>query len=340
MIKHIFYIVLICAVAPLVAQDEILVESKVDSNRIFIGDVITYTVTVDHDTSLNVQLPQLAENLGMFEIRDFMPHEPIEENGRITVRTDYEISTFTVGEYTIPELEIGYKQKSDSVYNFIKTEPITIFVESLNPDEAGDIRDIKMPKTPPRDWKAIIRLALLIALALAGLVFLFVYLKRRKDGRGVFEKAPEPPRPPHEIALEKLNSLVLTDLVTTGQVKQYISELSDIIREYIGGRFYVDALEMTTDQLLFELDKACVEQDCVSRLHTFLPPCDMVKFAKYIPPENEIEDLTHQAFDFVETTKLVYTEPQEAEVAETPNAPETEALPQAVKGETQEDDNV
>ena len=121
----------------------------VDRSEILIGDVVRYSVIVTRDSNIVVTLPPLAANLGQFEIRDYQVLDPVQTEGRWIEQTDYLVSTFDTGEFQIPSLQIFYRIGSDSTEYRLKTEPLTIQVKSLNPDEAGDIREIKPLLLPP-----------------------------------------------------------------------------------------------------------------------------------------------------------------------------------------------
>jgi len=324
-----FALWIVLSVAAVFSQSSgIFIESKVDRSTIHIGDVIRYSVIITHDPGVQLQTPSLAVNLGMFEIRDYKVQEPRKENGKIIEQTDYLVSTFDTGEFEIPSLQIGYTAGSDTTRKFLKTEPIKIVVQSLNPDQAGDIRDIKMPLVPPREYKNLILLITGIVLALAIAFLVFYYLKRRKEGKSFLPKRQKPPRPAHELALEALAQLAAGDLLSTGKVKEYYIQLSEIIRQYIEGRYFLDALEMTTTQLLEKMNQEQINADAIQMMREFLDACDLVKFAKYIPSGKETQIVTQLAFDFVQETKLVISEPtEESATSETSESEEKKAEP-------------
>ncbi|NOY60668.1 MAG: protein BatD, partial [Calditrichaeota bacterium] len=234
------------------AEGSITVDSQVDRSTILIGDVFRYSVIITHDPDVKIQSPSLGANLGQFEIRDYKVLEPVKTDSQIVEQTDYTLSTFDTGEFEIPPLKIDFTTAADSTVQSIKTKPIKITVQSLNPDQAGDIRDIKPPLEPAKQYGRIILLASIILAALLLALFIFYYIKRRKAGKSLIPRKEKPSRPAHEIALEALEKLVQSDLLAAGKVKEYYIELSDIIRQYIGNRFYIYAMEMTTSQLLDE----------------------------------------------------------------------------------------
>ncbi len=314
--KSIFAIILLLCQTVLWAQGSISIESKVDKSTIYIGDVIQYSVILTHDPDVKVYMPELATNLGMFELRDYKVLDPQEEDGKTVSQTDYLLSTFDTGEYEIPELQIGYSTESDSTVRFIKTEPIMITIQSLNPEIDSDIRDIKPMRVPPMSYRQYIIIGGIVLLVLAAVFAAWYFYRRYKQGKSILPVRQAPPRPAHEVALEALNALVAGNLLEEKQFKAYYIELSDIVRHYIRNRFYIDAPEMTTSQLLDEMERQQLDTEYRDMMDTFLNGCDLVKFAKYVPQELETKNSTDLAFDFVEKTKMIIEEPISEEATE------------------------
>ena len=165
------------------------------------------------------------------------------------------------------------------------------------------MKDIKPPVDFPANYFLLITIAVLILLA--GLLFLARFLlKRRRAGKSRVDL--EPPKPADQIALEALRTLQEKNLPGQGMIKQYYSELSDIIRCYIEGRFDIKAPEMTTEEFLVYLRESNIlSGQHKNLLREFLNLCDIVKFAKYGPTPSEIEDSFDEGRKLVEETKLV-----------------------------------
>ena len=126
------------------------------------------------------------------------------------------------------------------------------------------------------------------------------YLKKRKKP----EHLTTPLRPAHETALEALRKLRNKDYLRTGRVREYYFELSDIARHYVEDRFQLRAPEMTTEEFLSTLkDSRVLRSGQKTLLSDFLSHCDMVKFAKYQPDENESDASYESARRFIEETK-------------------------------------
>jgi hypothetical protein len=310
--KNIFLIlILLACVSGWAQEDPIMISSSVDKARIRIGDLITYTVTVTHAKDIQVEMPGLGANLGGFEIRDYQVHDPKKEKDRIVSQVDYTISTFFTGEFEIPPLTVFYLTPADSTAKILATEKIKIVVESVKASEASDIRDIKPPVEIPRNWWITLRWFVLGA-GVAGLAVLAYWIyRRRKEGKGLLPVREVPPRPPHEVALERIDRLRNSDLLEKGEIKQYYIEVSEIIRQYIEGRYFIIAMEMTTTEVLEGLAGAELPEEDFQYFSDFLNRCDLVKFAKVIPSEDQNHEILETACEIVHRTKVVIEEPVE-----------------------------
>ncbi|MCG8556091.1 MAG: hypothetical protein MJD61_12525, partial [Proteobacteria bacterium] len=184
-----------------------------------------------------------------------------------------------------------------------------ITVESRARAEGDDIDDISLPQALARNLREILLWGGLGLVALLTVGIGFYVWRRKRAGKGLLPEKVEPPRPAHEIAFEQLNELKKSSLLKDGQTKQYYIEISDIIRRYIEGRYFIRAVELTTFELIQELEKARVEDEFVRAIQEFLEFCDLAKFAKYVPTSEENELSLIRAFDIVEKSKLVYDQP-------------------------------
>ena len=167
---------------------------------------------------------------------------------------------------------------------------------------ADDIKDIKKPVNFPNNISFLIVLG--VILALAGLILLVILLKSKLKKDAVGQKIV--PKPAHKIAFEALEGLLGKNLPSLGKIKEYYSELSDIIRHYLENRFDIKAPEMTTEEFLVSLsnteDLNGLQKEL---LRKFLSHCDLVKFAKYGPTKQEIENAFNSAKKLVDETKEI-----------------------------------
>lgn len=149
-----------------------------------------------------------------------------------------------------------------------------------------DIHDIKplapvrLPSAMPRPFWYV-----LAGLLLAG-VLTAVWLRRRRNPRVSLEGAPEHARPPDEVAYEALDTLAAESGLPD---KVFYFRLSALLRTYLSGRFGVEALEMTTEELLPAVERLAMEKMLKSGIKSFLRFSDPVKFADMSAPPSQKE---------------------------------------------------
>jgi len=318
MIFFLFFLLFISGYA--FPQEKIAISSSVDKSRIKIGDIINYRVKVVHDKDIEVKMPGTGANLGGFEIRDYEELKPRKEDDTIISEAEYTISTFTTGDFIIPPVMVQYKEPEDTTYKELATRKIEITVESMKPSEEGDIRDIKAPVELPYIWWetwgkwAVLGLGILLVAVSAFLVY-----QRKKQGKSIIPRKAPPPRPPHEIALEALDRVKKSDLLKNRKVKQYYTEISEIIRAYFEGRYYIPALERTSAEILEELSKIRIKEEVYEGIKNLLYTSDMVKFAKVIPKSETNQQILETAYSIVERTKVLPINETQNETSQSPD---------------------
>jgi hypothetical protein len=183
---------------------------------------------------------------------------------------------------------------------------------------ANDIRDIKPPVAIPNGWDWLWWGLIVLAVALAALL-LWRWWKNRKS-----HIVLPPPIPAHVRAKQKLQEA----LALISQPKPFVIAVSDTARAYLEERFDFHAPERTTEEFLRELGgtKLLLPEQKES-LGEFLAGCDLVKFAKYEPGENELRELHGSAVRLVEETEPQPIPSSESQIPDAePSATEPEAI--------------
>ncbi len=298
---------------PVIAQEGALIEvnSSVDTSNITIGDRIHYSITIKHARGLRVERPGEGMNLGQFEIKSYDFPKPQEKDGIVSEKFNFTISVFDTGHFVIPPFPVAYFPDSSSVYKIIKAGAIDIYVRSLlSGTDSLSLKDVKPPIDIPFDWKFVYSmLAIVLMVLLAAWLGYRAY--KQKQEKGYLFVPPPKPRPAHEIALEALDKLFASDLLQKGAYKKFYSDLSDILRGYIEGRYFVPAMEQTTTDILRDM-AGHIDEGLLARLARILHDADLVKFAKHVPTEERTQEIKTETRAFVEETMLVF-EPETSE---------------------------
>ncbi len=321
--------------------------SRVDRAVATTGDVITYTVIVDHDPGYEVSLPETGADIAGFRIIDVGSEEPREQDGRRILESWYKLRADLVGSYVLPPVEVAFRpatetdlaevdaaevdaadataaeDAADETFETVQTSEIFIEVQSVLPEggEVTDIRELKplrqVDTTTPW-WLWPVAGAVTVLLGLLG-----IWLWRR--GR---KEILLPPRPAHEIAFEALARLRETDFDDAEAVRGFHFEISEVVRGYVESRFTLNATDLTTEEITAVLDQVRdLAGDDGLCLQRFLAATDEVKFAAHEPSEEEITDTYEGALSFVEATRerADATRPD----ATRPDAARPEAVPDA-----------
>jgi hypothetical protein len=276
---------------------------EVDRTSVNIGDRITYKIKVKAPKDYEIQIPSFGETLADFAVKDFIA----SQRGFFskTYIHSYILDSFKTGEFTIPAAVIKYKASEALEWKEAVTDEITVTVKSLlnETERSAGIRDIKGPYSI-KDLTLIYIAIAVIAVILIGIA-IYMFLKKRKDRKKI--TAPLPP-PAHETALNALSALLDRNLISEGKIREFYFELSNIVRHYLEDRFYLKAPEMTTEEFLLHLKNTDIlNLDQKSLLREFLSHCDMVKFAKHLPGDKEIESSYGSARRLVEQTRETRT---------------------------------
>jgi hypothetical protein len=105
-----------------------------------------------------------------------------------------------------------------------------------------------------------------------------------------------------EEALQKLEDLDKQKLWQKDQVKEYYFSLSETLRNYLEGRFGVNAMELTTDEIIRAVHDQ-TNEGLKKKLNEILSQADLAKYAKFKPLGDENMRMMKMAKDFVLHTK-------------------------------------
>ncbi len=283
---------------PSVCFGGVSVEGQVDRATITVGDPITYSLTVRRGEADRVSFPEIREAVGELEVRDVEKEELRKvDGGGVEEAARYILTSYVVGAIEIPALSITFVTASGDTGE-ARTHPIPITVQSVI--EEGDekvLKDVKPPVElagglPWWIWT-------LIGLSLIGIAIYLIHRRRarRSGARGV-QKAP--PRPIDELG--EFDKIAALGLLEKGAFKRHYILVSDAMRRYIERRYALEAMERTTWEILSEMNSSRMDPVTVAKFDGFLSNCDLVKFAKLIPPKDEMEGVIDRAKDVVRET--------------------------------------
>ena len=288
--------------------------AKPDTTAITIGDQIGLTLGIDVPENFNVQWPVLSDTLvPHIEIVNRGSIDSVRQNGLLKMQQRLIITSFDSGYFHIKPFLFHFKNGTGGQDFTANTQGSYIKVYSPKVDTTKAFKAIKGPVSVPYTFWEIFPWALLILVVIGGVIFLIWYLKKRKNHEPVFARKPKPLLPPHVEAVNRLEELRLSRMWQAGKLKAYHSALTDIMRNYFLRRFNFEALEMTSDEVMENLEENKVNDQVLQKIKEVFQLADLVKFAKVIPTAVENDISLNYCIDFVDETKVV---PQDVDTKE------------------------
>jgi hypothetical protein len=286
-------------------SQEVNVTSSFDTTKIFIGDQIKFTITIDQPSGLKLALPLFKDTLCKnIEILSGPVIDSSSQGGKIKIIGKYLVTSFDSGFYQVPPVFVEMKDQNGMKRFYSDYSQLEVIrVKITPPDTTAKIYDIIKPYRAPLTIGEVLPWILIIAL-LGALVWLAIrFLRKLKKSKTGIEAVIDPD-PAHIIAFRELEKLRDEQLWQKGEIKYYYTRLTEILRQYLENRFRVFSLELTTSETLAALVKTGFKKDgSYNQLKTVLTGADLVKFAKYNPEPSENESHFQNSWDFVLATK-------------------------------------
>ena len=252
------------------------------------------------------------------EVIAMLPPDTVIENNVMTLNFKYVVTSFDSTLYHVPFLPVfdgtdtifsnsfGLKvtspELSDSTLSYLdkinRGETDSIDFKELQINEIKPIRKAPFVWT---DFLWILWVILGVALLLA-LIGLITYLIVNKKKKGYFFTPPVV-LPAHVRAANELDKLKAEKIWQQGREKEFYSKLTDILRRYIYEREGINAMEMTSGEILNIIRQISDVDSVYDNLKQILSTADLVKFAKYKPYPDENDLSMVNAYFFVNQTK-------------------------------------
>ena len=295
----------LCLLHAAASAQEVKVTSAPDTTAILIGDQTGFTVSAVIPSGTVAGLSEAGDTLaGQIVVLRRSPRDSTAgPDGKIIISDRYLITAFDSGTYNIPPFYAEVASGDTLLRYYSENSSLRVLRPDVTPPDSTDvIFDIVPPRRAPVTFAEIVPW-LVIALVAAVLLYLLARFLPRNPLRRFVRPLP-PPDPAHVIALRELSALSSEELWQKGEIKEYYSRLSDILRRYIDNRYGISSPELTTDETVRVLQRAAVTTGAqMSVVKEILSLSDMVKFAKYVPDSSLHESCHEDAIKFVEETK-------------------------------------
>ncbi len=310
------------------------VQATIQPAEIQIGEQAIINLKVIAPKGKTIQFPVYElEIVPGLEVLTMLKPDTLIENEVATMNFKYLVTSFDSTLYYVPHIPVydGTDTIFSNSFGLKVISPVlkdstVAYLEKLNTGQTdsidfqqlqlNDIKAIQKPKFVWTDYLWILWM-FLIVIGVIILVGLIIIMMLRKKNKGYFFTPPEI-LPAHARALKELDRLKADKIWQQDREKEFYTKITDILRRYIYDRYHVNAMEMTSNEILDQIRKK-IELDhdsAVDNLQQILSLADMVKFAKQKPYQNENDLSIVNAYLFVNQTREADPLPDKNEVEE------------------------
>ena len=304
-----------CSVISLSAQ--VTVDAKIDSTRIFIGQQVGITVDVSADAGKKVEfahydsLQQMIP--GIEVVNTSGPDTQLLNDGKRMVLTQrYVVTSFDSALYYIPPITVKVDGKDYQAKTNLALKVLTVNIDTMKVDSICGFKPEMKPPFSWDDWKPVIWMVIGLLILAALLIYVVIRLITNKPI--IHRIKLRQHIAPHKVAMQKIAQIKEDNLVQSEDSKEYYTQLTDTLRQYISERFKFSAMEMTSSEIIEHL-QAENDEEALRELRELFQTADLVKFAKYTTLINENDRNLVTAVEYINQTKIEEeTKPQPTEI--------------------------
>ncbi len=275
----------------------------IDTNDILIGERITLKLEVESKPEYLLVWPQFADTLGKLEILKRNKIDTTKQNDKLIYSQKIELTSFESGTFIIDPFTFVYEKKGSGNLLTTSTNSFTVTFNTIEIDTTANVKDIKSPIEFPLTFDEILPYILYSVLGVIVLILIYFIIKRikRKPKKEIIRYDASIPADLE--AIEALKNLENEKLWQKSFFKEYYTKLTDILRTFIHRRYDINSFEMTSDEILNDLENKDVSMDAFNMLKEIFTISDLAKFARMEPISNENTEAIEKSYKFINLTK-------------------------------------
>lgn len=313
--KKLCFILLFCMMSFIGIQCDAQVtflRGRTDADTIVVGQPFDYQLSLTIPKDYFVEWKQfddtLSKSIDVINVEDIKT-TAINNSDNVIMTQNLTLTSFDTGYVYVPEIAITYsKSLQDSIRYTLRTDEKELYVTTVAVDTTEAFRPIKGVMRQGFTAKEVFPWVAL-AIIIAGVIYLIIYLKKHKKTKEVVvEEKKKPTIPAIITARAKLAEMKDNEVWNTPKTKDYYTDLTDIAREYLEGQFEIDAIEMTTDEIMDAVNQLNLSNLTKSKLQDTLTTADLVKFAKANPSAEQNKQSFSDINNFVEDSYIYFQE--------------------------------
>ena len=264
----IFYFLFFFLIATKSKSQSISVISSLDTQSVYIGDIISWTVKAKNVKGSRLHFPELnieSDSLNVKQKTFLYENDNLEG-------IEFELVFWDTGKFQTPEYQIQLLDSSGAIEKDIKALSLKININST----ISNSKDSKLkPFQGPVPVKMVIPFRTIIYLiilfcSIFGMFWIWNHRLNRNYKKSIYDIFESP----EDKAMRRLSNLNPKSLS-----KIFYTDLSHILREYIEKKYFIRTLEMTTDEIINNRGIFPVKDEQFTKWIEVLNLSDKVKYA-------------------------------------------------------------
>ena len=262
-------------------EDPVSIVTQVDITQPTLGDILTYSIIVNHDSDIIIHAPEYVIPEG-FEKIGHGKRKPRKVRNQTIQEFWLKLRVDKTGLLIIPAIPLGFDapdQNKKIIKGKIIAPEVNVDVQSLLQLEgnASDIKDIKPIIHIKAPWVHYIWKTLGVLCLLALSYFIWKKWQKKSDPKSELLTLLTA----EQKALKELQELESRELMKQGRIRDHFFELSEIFRRYLENRYQFPAQEWTTEEIISHFKGfSDLNEKQKLQARNILTESDKVKFAK------------------------------------------------------------
>jgi len=279
--------------------------STVDKQSLTVGEILTFQVTAIVPKGAMVIPPAFDKNLGNIVIKEWNTSKK-EIDNTDSVTFSFKIATYIPENCTIPSLPFIVQNGDTQDTLFSDAFPLqlqSVIIADSTDTSKIDIKDLRPQLdtgNAPLWWLWI----LIASLTAAALIIIY----KRFFSKKIETEKTIPLLPPYEEAIASINDLERKKCLDRGLIREYVFELSEILKRYIERRFDINASEFTTEEVIAWLGVSGLTAELKDSIQWFFKTSDPIKFARFVPDSSVNDRFMKVTMDFLNATRPLLQE--------------------------------
>lgn len=285
---------------------QVTVQAQIDSAIIWIGEQTGLTLEVSAEKGAHVEWPEF-DTVHFQQLTpgvEVLYYTPVDTqwlaNGeRMQLRRKYLITSFDSALYRLPPMPV--RVGGDTLLsNALALKVYTFDVDTLHEDSIFGLCPQQSPPFLRSEYTTLLWLSVAILLLTAILLYVIV---RLKDNKPIIRRIRHKRKlPPYQAAMKKIEQIKQEGIARAEDPKDYYTALTDTLRQYMQERYGFYAMEMTSSEIIAQL-QAVNDERSINELRDLFETADLVKFAKHLTLLGENDRHLLSAIDYINQTK-------------------------------------